>query len=64
MNVSGISGAMGSHSASQQVSPSSAAHRHHGHQVRSTSDIDVQGSSVASAPSSTGKIGSKINITA
>jgi hypothetical protein len=29
----------------------------------SMSDIDAQGSSVASAPSSTGKVGSKVNFT-
>ena len=28
------------------------------------SDIDVQGSSVATAPSSTGKVGSKLDVTA
>jgi hypothetical protein len=62
MSVSGISAAASSHAASQQPSPSSALHRHHGHQTPSNTDIDAQGSSVASAPSSTHKIGSKINI--
>jgi hypothetical protein len=33
------------------------------HHSTSLSDIDAQGSSVASAPSSSGKVGSKVNFT-
>jgi len=39
-------------------------HKHGRHNSTSLSDIDAQGSSVATTPSSTGKVGSKINITA
>jgi hypothetical protein len=35
-----------------------------GRQTPSMTDIDAQGSSVASAPGPTGKVGSKIDITA
>jgi len=38
--------------------------RHGGHHGQSLSDVDATGSSVASAPSKTGKIGSKIDISA
>jgi len=45
--------------------PSPPAVNQHRHgQFRSLSDIDAQSSSVASAPSSTGKTGSKVDITA
>ena len=39
-------------------------HKNSGHHGRSLSDIDAAGSSVGSAPSKTGKIGSKIDISA
>jgi hypothetical protein len=38
-------------------------HKQNTHHSISLSDIDAQGSSVASAPSSTGKVGSKVNLT-
>ncbi|MGD0025183.1 MAG: hypothetical protein ABSC37_11275 [Xanthobacteraceae bacterium] len=65
MTVSGISASASLQPSGQQVSQSSGQHRH-GAVIcsPSISDVDGQGSSVASAPSSTGKIGSKINVTA
>ena len=62
MAVGGVSAAS-SHASSQQAS-SLAPHHHGGRHPHSFGDVDAQGSSVASAPSSTGKIGSKVNITA
>jgi hypothetical protein len=64
MAVSGISSAASSHVASQQTASTSSRHLQSGQRVPSMTDIDAQGSSVASAPSATGKIGSKIDITA
>jgi hypothetical protein len=62
MALSGIaSGA--SHAASQQAAQSSSSHVHNGRRIQSLTDIDAQGSSVASAPGATGKIGSKVDIT-
>lgn len=52
-----------SHAASPQAAQSSSAHLHNGRRLQSITDIDAQGSSVASAPSTTGKIGSKVDIT-
>ena len=49
------------HASSQQAL---SQHKHGGHHGRSLSDVDAIGSSVASAPSKTGKIGSKIDISA
>jgi hypothetical protein len=49
--------------ASQLVAQSSGPHRHRG-QLASMSDVDTQGSSVASAPSSSSKVGSKLDVTA
>ena len=62
MNVSGISaaGAVGSSRQVQGPSP----HKHAKNQTPSISDIDLQGSSVASGPSSTSKNGNKVDITA
>jgi hypothetical protein len=64
MAVSGISPAASSHVASQQVASTSSRHQQSGQRPPSLTDIDAQGSSVVSAPSATGKVGSKINITA
>jgi len=47
------------HAASQ-----TAHHQRAGGRQPSLSDIDAQGSSVASPPSSTGKVGSKLNVLA
>jgi hypothetical protein len=63
MDISGISAAS-SHAASQQGMQSLAPHKHGGHRSHSISDLDAQSSSVTSAPSSTGKVGSKVNVTA
>jgi hypothetical protein len=49
---------------SQQATQALGHHKRGGHHASSLSDIDVQGSSVATAPSSTGKIGSKLDVTA
>jgi hypothetical protein len=46
------------------MSQTSGHHKHHGHKVMSMSDVDGQGSSVASAQTASGKIGSKLNMTA
>jgi hypothetical protein len=63
MAISGISSA-GFQASSQQAVQSLAQHKHGGHSFHSNSDIDAAGSSVASTPSATGKIGSKLNVTA
>ena len=63
MAISGISSAS-FYAASQQAILSLSHHKHGGHHGSSLTDIDAAGSSVASAPSQTGKIGSKIDITA
>jgi hypothetical protein len=61
MTVSGIStaAAVGAYS---PTPPPVSPHKH-GH-FHSMSDVDAQGSSVASAPSSSGKIGSKVDLSA
>ncbi len=61
MAISGISAAG---PPSLQAAQLPGQHKHGGHHARSLSDIDAQGSSVASAPSSTGKVGSMVNMTA
>jgi hypothetical protein len=63
MASSGISSA-GFHAASQQAVQSLAPHKHSAHRAHSNSDIDAAGSSLASPASKTGKLGSKVNITA
>jgi hypothetical protein len=63
MAISGMSLA-GFHASSQQAVQSLSHHKYGGHHGRSLTDIDAAGSSVASAPSKTGKIGSKIDISA
>ena len=60
MAVSGLSG----FHASTQPAVQSLAHKHGSPHGRSLSDVDATSSSVASAPSKTGKIGSKIDISA
>ncbi len=52
------------HASSQQALQSLSHHKYGGHHGRSLSDVDAISSSVASAPSKTGKIGSKIDVTA
>jgi len=63
MAISGMSSA-NFHASSQQAMQSLSHNRHGGHHGQSLSDVDATGSSVASAPSKTGKIGSKIDISA
>jgi hypothetical protein len=49
----------------QQGTQMSALHRQHGrNQASSISDIDAQGSSVASASPSTGRVGQKLDVKA
>jgi hypothetical protein len=61
MAVSGLATAANIQSASQQLSPTSNHHRHHGGvQAPSISDVDAQSSSVA--PTS-GRPGSKVDFT-
>jgi hypothetical protein len=64
MAVAGISFAASSHAASQHTASTSRRQQHGGPQAPSMTDIDAQGSSVVSPPSTTGKIGTKIDITA
>jgi hypothetical protein len=59
---SGISSA-GSHAPSQQAMQALAPQKHHA-RFQSNTDIDAAGSSVATAASPTGKVGSKLNVTA
>jgi hypothetical protein len=63
MAISGMFSA-GSHASIQQAVQSLSHPKHGGHHGRSLTDVDAAGSSVASAPSQTGKIGSKIDTTA
>jgi len=62
MAVFGISAAVGAHLASHQAAATDGARPHNGRRLPSITDIDAQGSSVASAPSSTGKIANKLDI--
>jgi hypothetical protein len=64
MAVSGVSLGASAHVGSQHAASISGHHRQSAQRAPSMTDIDAQGSSVASAPTSTGKIGSKVNITA
>jgi hypothetical protein len=63
MAISGMSSAS-FHASSQQAVQSLSHHKSGGRHGQSLSDVDATGSSLASAPSKTGKIGSKIDITA
>lgn len=62
MAISAV-GSAGLHAANHQAQ-SVSQHKHGGHRFQSLSDIDSTSSSVASAPSASGKIGSKLNVTA
>ena len=62
MAISGITpGSI--YAASSQPLQSISQHKQNAHQSISLSDIDAQGSSVASTPSASGKVGSKVNLT-
>jgi len=63
MAISGMSSA-GFHASSQQALQSLSHHKYGGHHGHSLTDVDAASSSVASAPSKTGKVGSKIDVTA
>jgi hypothetical protein len=58
-----VTAAANSHAISPQSAQSSGQNRHNGHRMQSMTDIDAQGSSMASRPSPTGKIGSKVDVT-
>jgi hypothetical protein len=58
------SSAAGFAAASQQAMQTSGHHKHGGHHSRSNTDIDSSGSSMTSAPSATGKVGGKLDVTA
>jgi hypothetical protein len=62
MAISGVSTAAPPPS-SHQAAHALGHHKRGGHHS-SLTDIDLQGSSVATAPSSTGKVGSKLDVTA
>jgi hypothetical protein len=64
MAISGISNTATQQPSSHHASQAAGHHRHGRHHGQSLSDIDAQGSSMASAPSSTGKTGSRVNVTA
>jgi hypothetical protein len=63
MAIPGMSSAS-FHASGQSALQSLSHHKHGGRHGQSLSDIDATGSSVASAPSKSGKIGSKIDISA
>jgi len=63
MAISGIGAAASAPPASGPL-PQSSGHHRHGAHSRPISDLDAQSSSVASTASSTGGIGSKVNVTA
>jgi hypothetical protein len=63
MAISGMS-SVGFHASSQQAVQSLSHHKYGGHHGHSLTDVDATGSSVAAAPSKTGKTGAKIDITA
>ncbi len=58
-----VSAIAGFHAASHHTQ-SASQHQRGGHRAASLSDVDAAGSSVASAPSQSGKIGSKLDVTA
>jgi hypothetical protein len=64
MAISGIAtGAATAYAPSQGPAPSAGQHKHGKHHASSISDVDAQSSSIATAASATGKIGSKVDIT-
>jgi len=63
MAISAIAAA-GIHAAAPLAGQSVSQHRHAGHRSPSLTDVDAAGSSAASAPSPTGKVGSKIDLIA
>jgi hypothetical protein len=63
MAISGMSSAS-FHASSQQAMQSLSHNKHGGRHGHSLADVDATSSSVGSAPSKTGKIGSKVDISA
>jgi hypothetical protein len=63
MAISGVSTAAPPPT-SHQAAHALGHHKGGGHHSSSLTDIDVQGSSVATPPSSTGNVGSKLDVTA
>jgi hypothetical protein len=62
MNVSGLAASQ-YQSSTQQLSESTGHRRQHGgHGHASLADIDAQSSSLVSAPSTTGRVGSKLDV--
>lgn len=62
MNVSSLAAAAQYQPSTQQLSQSSGHHRQHNGRHASLTDVDAQSSSIASAPSATGRIGSKLDV--
>lgn len=63
MAISGISLNTGAAASAQQAPSINSPHKHGHHRASSMADVDAQGSSIATAPSPTGKVGSKVDIT-
>jgi len=63
MALSAIFAHASSQASGAQPSQAATHHRHGGHSAKSISDVDAQSSSVAAAPSATGRIGSKLDVT-
>jgi hypothetical protein len=63
MAISAISSNAG-YAANPQPVSSISQHKHGKHHAQSISDVDGQSSSIAAPASSTGKIGSKVDISA
>jgi hypothetical protein len=63
MNIAATAAA-GVHAMSRQTTETVGQNRSGGHRTASISDIDAQGSSVATSGSATGKTGSKLDIKA
>jgi hypothetical protein len=62
MNVSSLA-AYSQQPSAQQLSESTGHRRQHGHgHQASISDVDAQSSSLASTPSTTGRVGSKLDV--
>jgi hypothetical protein len=63
MAVSGIFVTASAAVSAQQTLQPQSPHKHGHHRTGSITDVDAQSSSIATAPGSTGKIGSKVDIT-
>lgn len=63
MAISGISVTAGAAASAQQTAQTFSPHKHGHHRAGAITDVDAQSSSIATAPSPTGKTGSKVDIT-